>query len=344
MSDNFWDTVDTESKVAEKTEVAPPVAGDSVFTQVEPAFSTEEQTPSPFANKYSASLSDFPVNYCDSKNDASFIIDWFNDERRSQGKKTLDFQYFRRATEVSEFDSEHDAQKFLDLALGILNEEIPIDEEIQFGGWMQDANPQWDEEYEKSAGMWANIFAASGFTLILIFFIVAATMFSVSLTHESGRQDWPTGTAQIIEFKEWIETECGDDGCSDTQYAKATFELHCLTPYSPGKTFAPEYVCGGEATEDTVVFKHEYNSGFFEHVPANYMIEHLTGAETHTLAYNPNDPSEVDLQPGFQINWEWFVPVIIPFVILLVIANAKNVSVKSGYASLFGIMKGDVEV
>jgi hypothetical protein len=52
----------------------------------------------------------------------------------------------------------------------------------------------------------------------------------------------------------------------------------------------------------------------------------------------------VDLRPGFQINWEWFVPVIIPFVILLVIAKAKNVSVKSGYVSLVGIMKGDVEV
>ena len=46
MSDNFWDTVDTEPKIAEKTEVAPPVAGDSVFTQVDPAFSPEEQTPS----------------------------------------------------------------------------------------------------------------------------------------------------------------------------------------------------------------------------------------------------------------------------------------------------------
>ena len=69
MSDNFWDTVGTESEVAEKTEVAPPVAGDSVFTQVDPAFSPEEQTPSPFADKYSASLSDFPVDEWDSRND-----------------------------------------------------------------------------------------------------------------------------------------------------------------------------------------------------------------------------------------------------------------------------------
>lgn len=342
MSDNFWDTVDTESKVAEKTEVTASVAEDSVFTQADAALSAEE-VPVPLGKKYSASLSDFPVNYWDSRNDASFIIAWFNDERRSQGKKTLDFQYFRRATEVSEFDSEHDAQKFLDLALGILNEEIPIDEEIQFGGWMQDTDPQWTEEYEQSAGMWANVFVASGFTLVLIFFIVATALFSLSVIDESARQDWPTGEAQIIEFEEWIETECGDDGCSDTQYARATFELHCLTPYSPESAMNPAYVCGGEATEDTVMFKHEYNSGFFEHVPANYMIEHLTDAETHTVAYNPNDPSEVDLRPGFQINWEWFVPVIIPFVILLVTAKATNVSVKSGYASIVGLMRGDVE-
>ena len=344
MSDNFWDTVDTEPKIAEKTEVAPPVAGDSVFTQVDPAFSPEEQTPSPFADKYSASLSDFPVGEWDSRNDVEHIISWFNDEQRKMVKETLDFHYFKRAAGVSSIHSEQDAQKILNLALDILNEKISIDKKIQLGGWMQDTDPQWTEEYERSAGMWANIAAASGFTLVLIFFIVATIMFSVSLMHESGRQDWPTGEAQIIEFEEWIETECGDDGCSDTQYARATFELHCLTPYSPAKTFGPEYVCGGEATEDTEMFKHEYNSGFFEHVPANYMIEHLTDAETHTVAYNPNDPSEVDLRPGFQINWEWFVPVIIPFVILLVIAKAKNVSVKSGYASLVGIMKGDVEV
>ena len=42
MSDNFWDTADTESKVAEKTEVAATVAEDSVFTQSDAAFSTEE--------------------------------------------------------------------------------------------------------------------------------------------------------------------------------------------------------------------------------------------------------------------------------------------------------------
>ena len=103
MSDNFWDTVDTESKVAEKTEVAATVAEDSVFTQSDAAFSTEEVSV-PLAKKYSRTLSDFPVNYWDSRNDASLIIGWFNSKRGSQGKKTLDFHYFRRATEVSEFD------------------------------------------------------------------------------------------------------------------------------------------------------------------------------------------------------------------------------------------------
>nr|ADD96316.1 hypothetical protein [uncultured organism MedDCM-OCT-S08-C256] len=164
------------------------------------------------------------------------------------------------------------------------------------------------------------------------------------MIHESGRKDWPTGEAQIIEFEEWIETECGDEGCSDTQYAKATFELHCLSPYSPESAMNREYVCGGEATEDTVMFEHEYHSGFFEHAPVNYMIEHLTDAETHTVAYNPADPNEVDLRPGFQINWEWLIPVVIPLFILLAIAKANNISVKSGYASIVGVMKGDVEV
>lgn len=344
MSDNFWDTVNAEPKVTENTEVAPPAAGDSVFTQVDPAFPPEEQLPAPFAKKYSASLSDFPVGEWDSRNDVEHIVSWFNDEQRKLGKETLDFLYFKRAAGVSSIDSKHDAQKILNLALDILNEKISIDKNIQLRGWMQDTDPQWTEEYEQSAGMWANIAAAAGFTLVLVFFIVATTIFSVSLIHESGRKDWPTGEAQIIEFEEWIETECGDEGCSDTQYAKATFELHCLSPYSPESAMNTEYVCGGEATEDTVMFEHEYHSGFFEHAPVNYMIEHLTDAETHTVAYNPADPSEVDLRPGFQINWEWLIPVVIPLFILLAIAKANNISVKSGYASIVGIMKGDVEV
>lgn len=343
MSENFWDTVDTEPEVGTKPQSVTPATPEPVFASndVESPFVGQRQSES--IEKYDASLADFPVAVWDSKNDAKEIISWFNGERFKQGKETLDFQYFRRATNISEFNSRHDAQTFLDLALGILNEEIPIDREIQYGGWMQDANPQWMEEYEESAGMWANIAAAVGFTFVLVFFMVATTLVSIALIHESERQDWPTGEAQVVEFEEWVETSCGDDGCSDTQYAKATFQLHCLSPSSEGAV-SSEYVCGGDETENTVMFEHEYNSGFFEHAPVAYMMEQLTGAETHTVAYNPVNPSEVDLRPGFQINWEWFVPVVIPLFILLVITKAENVSVKSGYASLVGIMKGEVEV
>ena len=343
MSDNFWDTVDTESKVAEKTEVVPPVAGDSVFAQVDAAFSPEEQTPSPFADKYSASLSDFPVDKWDSRNDVEHIVSWFNDEQRQMVKETLDFHYFKRAAGVSSIHSEQDAQKILNLALDILNEKISIDKKIQLGGWMQDTDPQWTEEYEQSAGMWSNIAAAAGFAVVFVFFFITVTLVSVSLVHESARQDWPTGEAQVVEFDEWVETSCDENSCSDTQYAEAVIELHCIPPSSE-ISVSSEYVCGSYETADTVMFRHEYSSGFFERVPASYMIEHLSNDGTHTLAYNPLDPSEVDLQPGFQVNGEWFIPIFISLVILLVLVFNKNLHLREGYASIVGIMKGDVEV
>jgi hypothetical protein len=75
-----------------------------------------------------------------------------------------------------------------------------------------------------------------------------------------------------------------------------------------------------------------------------YIIEKAAGEETITIAYNPNNPGDVDLRPGFQMNWEWLLPVLIPCAILLVIARNPNVSVKEGFVSIKALLRGELEV
>ena len=339
MSDNFWDTVAAES--AEKEESSPAAAKpEQTLSPFPPALPTESKP------KYTASLSDFPVEEWGSKSDALHIIHWFNQERIKQGRSELNFKFFKRTTGVYSFDSENDARQFLELALDILNDDEGSIENQNNGSWASKRDPQWTEDFENGSDIWGNIAAALAFTVVLIFGIVSSMIVSVALFNEYSAQDWPTGEAQIIEFEEWEETSCNDEGggCTDTQYAKAIFELHCTLVVSDGGP--NQYVCGGFPDEnaDTIMFEHSYQSGFFAHAPVHYMINNLVDSETHTVAYNPYDPSQVDLRPGFQINWEWFLPVIIPVFIVLVIAKAENVSVKEGFASMRGVMTGQIEV
>jgi hypothetical protein len=318
-----------------------------------PPAAKTEQTLSPFSPSlpidskpnYTASLSDFPVTEWDSESDAHQIIHWFNQERIKQGRSELSFKFFQRTTDVYSFDSENDAKQFLELALDILNDDEGAIENQVLTGWASERDPQWTEDFENGATIWGNIAAALAFTVVLIFGIVSGMIVSVALFSEYSAQDWPTGEAQIVEFEEWVETSCSDDGgCSDTQYAMAVFELHCTHVVVDGGP--DDYVCGGSPHEnaDTIMFEHSYESGFFAHAPVHYMMNNLPGSETHTVAYNPHDPSQVDLRPGFQINWEWFLPVIIPVFIILVISKAENVSVKEGFANMRGVMTGQIEV
>ena len=338
MSDNFWDTVGAEP--AEKEESSPPAAKpEQTLSPFSPTLPTDSKP------KYTASLSDFPVTEWDSESDAHQIIHWFNQERIKQGRSELSFKFFQRTTDVYSFDSENDAKQFLELALDILNDDEGAVENQVLTGWASERDPQWTEDFENGATIWGNIAAALAFTVVLIFGIVSGMIVSVALFSEYSAQDWPTGEAQIVEFEEWVETSCSDDGgCSDTQYAKAVFELHCTHVVVDGGP--DDYVCGGSPHEnaDTIMFEHSYESGFFAHAPVHYMMNNLPGSETHTVAYNPHDPSQVDLRPGFQINWEWFLPVIIPVFIILVISKAENVSVKEGFANMRGVMTGQIEV
>ena len=139
-----------------------------------------------------------------------------------------------------------DAKTFVALALGILNGKVKIDENEGLQDWKPGETPQWMKQYEASTTMWVGIAAAFVFTTLLAFVLITGSILAVSLLDEKNGEGWPTGEAQIVYFDEWVETSCDDDGCSDTQYAEANFELHCIE----GR-MVDEWVCGGNETENT---------------------------------------------------------------------------------------------
>ena len=341
MSDNFWDNVEANTEQEPTAPAITPQESETVF----PIPPVAEAPPSSFQferrqKRYNAKLSDFDVSKWDSENDAQELVDWFNQEYTKQGGGEKTVQFFMEAGDISNFDSKSDAKTILALALGILNGNIEVDQNGNLNGWEPGYNPQWMKEYEAGATMWAGIGAASVFTLLTIFVLVSGTILAMSMLDEKEGEDWPTGEAQIVYFDEWVETSCdGEGGCSDTQYAEATFRMHCTQSAE-----ALLWTCGGNATTDTTAFFHTYESGFFEHAPVAYIIEKAAGEETITIAYNPNNPGDVDLRPGFQMNWEWLLPVLIPCAVLLVIARNPNVSVKEGFVSIKALLRGELEV
>ena len=342
MEDNFWDTVADAPEEEPAAPVQAPSDSADAFTPSAPAFDGAHSWPESVDSRrvYTAQLSDFEVATWDSENDAQEIIDWFNGERSKQGEATpLGLKFFKEATDIYSFNSKADARAFLALALGILNGKVNIDENGELQDWVSGQRPQWMKQYEAKSMMWANIGAAFVFTLMLAFVVISGSILAVSLLDQKSGEDWPTGEAQIVYFEEWVETSCGDDGCSDTQYAEAKFELHCIED-----RMVDSWVCGGNATANTTMFEHDYHSGFFEHAPVMYMIDHLDGEETHVIAYNPADPTDVDLRPGFQMNWEWLIPVLIPCGALLVLVRTQHFDVKGGFANLLGLLKGELEV
>ncbi len=330
MSDNFWDTVADAPEKEPPTSVLAPSEPGEVFPPASPAFDGARSSSGMVDSGriYTAQLSDFDVSVWDSENDAQEIIDWFNQEYAKQGGSGKSLKFFKEATDISSFNSKADAKTFLALALGILNGKINIDKNGDLEGWISGDHPQWMKQYEASATKWANRAAASAFTVLMIGVLVSGSILTVSLLGQLDGENWPTGEAEVVVFEEWVETSCGDEGCSDTQYAFATFRLHCVL-------YGVEWKCDGNATANTTVFEYTYESGFFEHAPVAYMIDELSGEKTHAIAYNPLNPEEVDLRPGFQMNWEWLLPVFIPCAILLVIARNPHVSVKAGYSSIF---------
>jgi len=199
----------------------------------------------------------------------------------------------------------------------------------------------WFDDKEAGAGIWASIGLSLAFTVVIFAGIFFVTLLASGTFEDHSMKDMPQVEARLLEMSSYTETTCSEDGgCSDTLYVEALLVLHCTE--EAGSTWA----CGPEKSERSFPFYFTYDSGFFEPVPAEHMDESAE-QDTHTVAYDPMDPTRVDLQPGFQFNFEWAIPVFFVLCAGFAVGRAIHRSdyrLKEGYINLYKLMTGKIRV
>ncbi len=205
----------------------------------------------------------------------------------------------------------------------------------------RDQHDQARDDVEMSSEVWKSIGLSLASTAVLIAGIFFVTLLVSGTLEDHSMKDMPQVEATLLEMNSYTETSCSDDGgCTDTLYVEALLVLHCAN--EEGDTWA----CGPEKTETSFPFYFRYDSGFFEPVPAEHM-DQSEYQETHTVAYDPMDPTRVDLQPGFQFNFEWAIPLVGVLFAGLVVGRTlyrSDSSLKDGYSNLFKLATGKLEI
>jgi len=193
-----------------------------------------------------------------------------------------------------------------------------------------------------SSEVWKSIGLSLAFTAILIAGVFFVTLLVSGTLEDHSMKDMPQVEATLLEMNSYTETTCNDEGggCTDTLYVEALLVLHCSN--EEGDTWA----CGPTKSEGSFPFYIRYDSGFFEPVPAEHM-DQSENQETHTVAYDPTDPTRVDLQPGFQFNFEWAIPVLVLLCASFAVGRGlyrSDSSLKDGYSNLYKLALGKIGI
>ncbi|MDA8550449.1 hypothetical protein N9K65_00420 [Candidatus Poseidoniales archaeon] len=243
-------------------------------------------------------------------------------------------------------------QKIDQLPAAPASENLPSQEMKEGSQWSElekeEVDPSWGNQHDSirddveiSSEVWKSIGLSLAFTAVLIAGIFFVTLLVSGTLEDHSMKDMPQVEATLLEMNSYTETSCSDDGgCTDTLYVEALLVLHCAN--EEGDTWA----CGPEKSETSFPFYFRYDSGFFEPVPAEHM-DQSEYQETHTVAYDPMDPTRVDLQPGFQFNFEWAIPVFMVLVASFVVGRAlyrSDSSLKDGYSNLFKLATGKIGI
>jgi hypothetical protein len=201
---------------------------------------------------------------------------------------------------------------------------------------------EWTETMDGVIGVWGTIGLSFLATVLMIVWLVIVLLVGTATYSDYEGKNWETAEASITSYESWVETSCSEDGgCSDTLYVEAEFVLHCY------ETEQERWFCGSEETYDTMPFEFDYKSSFFDPVPAHYIDESTYGKDTHTVGFDHLDPKQVDLRPGFQFNFEWFIPIVIVGLIRFGVSKAmkhQGVSSMDGFRAMRDVMTGKIVV
>ena len=199
----------------------------------------------------------------------------------------------------------------------------------------------WHDGVKMSSKVKNSIGRTIAFTIILFAGIFFVTLLASGTFEDHSMKDMPQVEARLLEMSSYTETSCNEDGgCSDTLYVEALLVLHCT------ERAESIWACGPEKSERSFPFYFTYDSGFFEPVPAQHM-DKSAEQETHTVAYDPMDPTRVDLQPGFQFNFEWLMPVLALLFAGFFVGRSihrSDYSLKDGYNNLYRLMTGKIGI
>jgi hypothetical protein len=219
------------------------------------------------SEKITATLDDFPVNNWNSKNDAQHIVDWYNDLATKRGIETLSFRKFMKMTGNRHFDSDNDAQDFLDFALIRLNGE--------------ESDREWhhsESDYTPGEGTWAGLAIFWVITLVVCtvsVFVTGWIVGAIAADLETG--DW-TPVAGVI-------TESGVD-ISQSDEGSSTYCLWVEYDYTiENRTY------GGSTLSHS-------RDGSCSSLDANADDEYPPGKNV-TVYVNPDNPDESVLLPGW---------------------------------------------
>ena len=214
-------------------------------------------------------------------------------------------------------------------------------EEVE-ASWRDEHDQSRQDGVEADSEVWKSIGLSLAFTAVLIAGVFFGTLLVSGSLEDHSMKDMPQVEATLLEMNSYTETTCNDEGggCTDTLYVEALLVLHCSN--EEGDTWA----CGPTKSEGSFPFYLRYDSGFFEPVPAEHM-DQSENQETHTVAYDPMDPTRVDLQPGFQFNFEWAIPMV--GVLLATFAVGRGLyrsdsSLKDGYSNLYKLATGKIGI
>ena len=226
-----------------------------------------ENIPEQSVEKITATLADFPVKNWDSKNDAQYIVDWYNDLAEKRGIESLSFREFMNMTGNRHFDSINDAQDFLDFALMMLNSSEPDRK------WHQD-------ETQPGQGTWGGLALFWVITLVWCTVSAFVTVWIVgAITADLDTADWTPVDGIITDSGVEVQTTSDEDGTSTTYCLWVEYDYTIENRTYDGSTLS--YSKEGNCDSWSSDADDEYPPG-----------------KNVTVYVNPDNHEEAVLQPG----------------------------------------------
>ena len=241
--------------------------------------------------KIQVTLDDFPVSNWNSDNDGNHIVWWYNQNRGEGSRKTLD--YFKSKSGVSQISTKADAQKILDSAITILQNDS-VEDVTKPGYDIKSGSGTIDIHAPTSIGTLSGGWIFTGIWCSVSF--LALIFIGGPVLADLGTADWTPTDGVVIDsgVDESTSSEGGNTYCLWVDY-QYTFDNKTYNGYIV--SYSQDNSCDS------------WSADADEKYPPGSNV---------TVFVNPDNPSEAVLENGFS-GIDFGVCCVFPFVIIGVI-------------------------